>query len=214
MTAFLFDLDGLLVDSEAVHFRAYQETLNPYGIDITQEMFIESWLSGTRYGTRYYLDEAGHGDKFDEARAQKAESFRQHAIGHLELMPGVAEFLERVQAAGIPMGIGTGGYQHEYSFTMKQCGLDKIISVAVGGDEVEKNKPGPDVYLEAARQLGVDPATCIVFENSDIGMHAAINAGMKCVTIPSRWTTHQDFDGAWKQLKQINEFDLGWIDQV
>lgn len=207
--AVIFDLDGLLVDSEPLHFAAYRSVLGQFGIDITKEIFIESWLAGKHYGTTFYLNKAGIFDsqKIDQIRKEKSEKFISLAIGNLQLMPGVMEFLDLLQEAGIPCAVGTGGHQKEHDFIKKECGLERI-KIWVGGDNVAHNKPSPDIFLEAAKGLDMNPQNCIVFENSDIGISAAVNAGMKIVAIPSPYTKSQDFSRANIVLSSFQEITL------
>ena len=210
MTALLCDLDGLLIDSEGLHYDAYKIMLADYGIDLTLEMFVESWLSGKQYGTRYYLNKAGITDEKElhRARARKADLFCELAKGKLSLLPGVKLFLEAAKTANIPCAIGTGGYRQEYEFSAQECGLNNYMDVFVGGDDVEHNKPAPDIYLRVATQLGVEPNDCVVFENSVLGMKAGLQAGMRCMVIPSEYTLDQDFTGATNQFARIDEIDL------
>ena len=204
--AIICDLDGLLVDSEPLHWKAYQSVLGQYGLDINKEMFIESWLSGKHYGTTFYLNKVGINDSAEiaEIREQKSDKFIELATGILPLMPGVEEFLDMLGENEIPCAVGTGGHSKEYDFTKEECGLDRI-KVWVGGDDVKHNKPAPDIFLGAAEKLGVKPENCIIFENSDIGMSSGLAAGMKVVVIPSPYTKGQDFTGANKVLSSLSE---------
>lgn len=212
------DLDGLLVDSEQIHFEAYRIVLADYGVEITREMFVAAWLSGTRYGTHYYLQEVGVTDEAEihRARMRKAELFIQLAPGRLHLMPGAHTFLERVKAAGYACGVGTGSYEEEYRFVAETCGLDAYVQVVVGGSDVAHNKPAPDIFLKVAERLGVSPECSVVFENSDLGVSAALNAGMKCVAVPSSFTQEQNFSKATVQLERLDQVDfeklLKWIE--
>lgn len=210
MPAVLCDLDGLLIDSEGLHYEAYKLMMADYGIELTLEMFINAWLSGKQYGTRHYLNEVGITDKEElaQARARKSELFCELSKGKLRLMPGALEFLKKVKAAGIPCAVGTGGYRREYEFSAAECGLNEFVQHFVGGDDVEHNKPAPDIYLSAAQWLGVAPEDCVVFENSDIGMKAGLNAGMRCIVAPSDYTLRQDFTGATAQVESLAQVDI------
>ena len=84
----------------------------------------------------------------------------------------------------------------------------EYVEVFVGGDDVPKNKPAPDIFLKVVSELGVVPENCLVFENSDIGMHSGVAAGMKCIVIPSPYTKGQDFTGAHKVLSSLADVDL------
>jgi len=204
----LCDLDGLLVDTETVHWEAYRRALAPYGIDVTRQMFIESWLSGIHYGTVYHLNRMGVTDMevIEKVRKIKADLYIELAGKYgLKFMPGAEEFLKVVKAHEIPCGIATGGYRQEYEHTIKVCGLEKYVQVVLGGDEVTHNKPAPDLFLAVAKRLGVDPADCVVFENSSIGLHSAEKGGIPCIIVPSEWTVTQDFTGALRILKSLME---------
>lgn len=213
MPAVLCDLDGLLIDSEGLHYEAYKEVLGAYGITLTLEMFVTSWLSGEQYGTRHYLREAGITDseELNRARNHKSEVFCRIAKGRLKLMPGVRIFLDKVKAAGLPCGVGTGGYQKEYEFSARECGLEAWVDAFVGGDDVARNKPAPDIYLVAAKKLNVPPKDCVVFENSDIGMNAGLNAGMRCIVVPSPYTLAQDFSRATAKFDSLAEIDPAFL---
>lgn len=204
----LCDLDGLLADTETLHWEAYRQTLAPYGIDVTRQMFIESWLSGIHYGTVYHLNRMGVTDLkvIKEVRKKKEDLYIEFAEKQkIQFMPGAEEFLKVVKEHGISCGIGTGGYRHEYEYTIKACGLEKYVQVTLGGDEVAHNKPAPDLFLEVAKQLGVAPTDCVVFENSSIGLHAAEKGNIPCIIVPSEWTVTQDFTGALRVLKSLTE---------
>lgn len=213
MAAVICDLDGLLVDSEELHFQAYRTMLEGYGITITREEFIEKWLSETprdKYGTRYYLKQKGIIDETEiqAARHRKSDFFCEMARGKLKLMPGVAEFLAEVKGRGLPCGVGTGCYKKEYELMAAECGLGEWVQAFVGGDEVAHNKPYPDIFLAVAEQLGVLPEECVVFENTDVGVSAARNANMKCIVVPSEFSKDQDFSRAEKILTSLRETEF------
>jgi putative hydrolase of the HAD superfamily len=213
MSAVLCDLDGLLIDSEGLHYEAYKVMLKEYGIDLSVDMFVESWLGGKQYGTRYYLQKAGvmSEEELDRARRKKADLYCEMSKGKVKFMPGAEDFLKRVKEAGIKCAVGTGGYKKEYTFAANEVGLFDYAQAFVGGDEVDRNKPAPDIFLEAARQLDEEPSNCVVFENSDIGMNAGLSANMRCIVIPSEYTTQQNFEGATQQFQHMDEVDLSQL---
>lgn len=212
----IFDMDGLLVDSEALHFQAYHDVFKPFGIDLTVEMFVSGWLEGNRYGTRQYLEKIGRGDDetFQRVRDQKSERFIELARGKLQLMPGVKFFLERLKSENIVCGVGTGAYPQEYEFIANECNLKDYLEVFVGGCDVEHNKPAPDIFLEVAKRLNIEPERTIVFENSSLGMHSAFRAGMKCVIVPSPFTRNQDFTGASQMLSRIDAISIETLESM
>lgn len=209
--AFICDLDGLLVDSEQQHFEAYRSILAEYGIPLTKEEFIQGWLSGNRYGLSAHLQKAGMVDPIElkALRKEKSRRFIEGAQGKLRLMSGAKPFLEQVKRRGVLCGVGTGAHLKECEFIFDQCGLYDYIEIFVGGDQVENNKPSADIFLKVAEKLNVSPHEAIVFENSSLGVAAARAANMRCIIVPSEFTDRQDFSGAEKVLKSLEEVDFG-----
>ena len=203
------DLDGLLVDSEPLHFEAYRAVLKEYGIELTEPMFVKGWLNasqtGTRYGMRYYLEKTGihREEDVQKARHRKSDIFIQIARGRLQWMPGAEHFLQRVQKLGIPCGIGTGVYRQEYEFMDRELGLRRYVQVIIGGDDVSENKPSPMIFNAVADHLKVPRQSCWVFENSTVGLEAAVNAGMRCIVVPSRMTSDAPFKEATQILSSL-----------
>lgn len=211
MQAVICDLDGLLVDSEPLHFEAYKRVLKDFGIDLDLPTFIKGWLSAgnKHYGTQYYLEKVGASpEEIHKAREKKAQIFQEIAKGKLKTLPGVESFLQKVQDMKIPCGLGTGGYRSEYMFSVEECNLSQYFQALVGGDEADQNKPHPDIFFKTAEKLGADPEKSVVLENSDVGLHAAINGNIPCIIIPSEFTKEQDFSGANQVLSSLEEVNL------
>lgn len=203
------DLDGLLVESEGLHFEAYRDVLREFRIEIDEQMFIESWLdlkNGVRYGLSHYLHQVGIEDptEIHAVRDRKSLRFIEIAQDRLQWRAGAEDFLNEIRARGIPCGVGTGCYRKEYTFTAEALGLNQYASTIVGGDDTKTNKPEPDIFLEVAERIGVEPNRCIVFENSRLGLESAQRAGMKSVGIPSEWTANESFELATWQREKLS----------
>lgn len=211
------DLDGLLVDSEPIHFEAYKAVLHEYGIELTEPMFVKGWLNpsltGERYGMRYYLEKTGvhREEDVQKARRRKSERFIQMAKGRLHWMPGAEAFLKKVQELKIPCGIGSGVYRQEYEFMDRELGLRRYVQTIIGGDDVSENKPSPMIFNAVADHLKVPREKCWVFENSTVGLEAAINAGMRCIVVPSRMTREGSFEGATQILSSLAYVEVSKI---
>lgn len=214
--ALIFDLDGLLVDSEPLHLLAYRSILADFGLELTQQEFVEGWLSYGGKGIRYYLEKMGIEDpgKIQAVRELKADRFLQIAYEKVKLMPGAKALLQKVKSRALICGIGTGAYRREYELMVEECGLRDYIEVVVGGNEVAKNKPSPDVFLKVAEKLNVAPEQCVVFENSNLGIRAARKAKMKCLVVPSPFTAHQDFSGADQLFGSLEEIHLEKLNRL
>jgi beta-phosphoglucomutase len=180
--AFLFDLDGVIVDSMPLHTIVWQEYLDSHGIDSTD---LPARMHGARNDA---LVRVLFGAHLDEGEVQahgaaKEALFRARLAPELEqrLVPGIGEFLTRHQAR--PKAVGSNAEMANIAQVLDGAGLRGHFRAIVDGDQVAHPKPQPDIYLRAASLLGVAPAHCIVFEDSPTGVAAGRAAGMRVVGI-------------------------------
>jgi len=184
--AIVFDFDGVIVDSEASHFLALQDT-----------MVAAGWpLSGTEYGERYlgYSDRdtfaAVSDDRglrltpadIDRLAAEKGRRYEQRASAGPVLFPDAADCI-RGLAQTFPLAIASGSLRHEIATVLDLHGLSALFAAIVGADNVSAGKPHPAPYLEAARQLNVPPALCAAIEDSPWGLESARAAGMFAIGV-------------------------------
>lgn len=173
----IFDCDGTLVDTAPIHFLAVNEAMRPLGLEMAAEWyFARVGLTPEALFAEY---ERVHGVKIDTAEL----SLRYGPIftANLERAKEVAEVAEvaRANFGNVPMAVASNGHRKNVLATLEATGLISLFETVVSADEVAKGKPAPDVFLEAARRIGVLPADCIVFEDSDEGLEAARKAGMR-----------------------------------
>jgi beta-phosphoglucomutase len=180
--ALIFDLDGVIVDSMPVHelaWRRYLETLGFDGGDIPARMH------GRRNDeiVRDFLGEKIDHDTVAAHGAAKERVFREMLGDRLRenLVAGIAEWLDHVE--GAPIALATNAERANIDFTLDGAGLRRYFDVIVDGSEVSRPKPAPDVYLRAAELLKIVPGNCIVFEDSPVGVAAALAAGMRVVGV-------------------------------
>ncbi len=182
--AALFDMDGLLIDSEAVYIRAYQDAAAEIGAEISMDLCHA--MVGVPRRECEEMIQAHFGPDFDVPAFQLC--FRRHAERHMEervpVKPGVPELLAFLDGRGLKLGVATSAQRASVERYLGRAGLlDRFGAIATRAD-IERPKPHPDVYLEAARRLGVDPARCLAFEDSNIGIEAAHAAGMMAFMVP------------------------------
>ena len=182
--AALFDMDGLLIDSEAVYIRAYQDAAAEIGAEISMDL-CHAMVGVPRRECEEMIQEH-YGPAFDVPAFQLC--FRRHSARHMEervpVKPGAAELLAFLGDRGIKLGVATSAQRASVERYLGRAGLlDRFAAIATRAD-IERPKPHPDVYLEAARRLGVDPARCLAFEDSNIGLEAAHAAGMMAFMVP------------------------------
>lgn len=178
--AFLLDLDGVLVDSAPVHAAAWRALFAPFGVDFGPDRYAAE-ANGRSRGD---VIRAVLGERADHEALmrRKAELVRDHLDAHgCPEVPGAGAFLRTLRERGHPFAVATASRMPE-DF-LRAAGLDALVDVIADRTMVEHGKPAPDVFLLAAYRLGVDPARCVVVEDSPAGLAAARTAGCHTVGI-------------------------------
>jgi len=185
--ALLFDVDGVIIDSMPLHRESWKIYLERHGI---QPGDIDGRMHGKRndeivpdyFGAHLSPDEVfQHGARKEALyREMMAARFERH------LVPGVREFIRAL--TGAPLGVGSNAESENVRFTLQGAGLEHCFGAIVDGHQVDRGKPHPDVYLRAAALLDVEPARCVVFEDSMTGVHAALAAGARVVGVNTNRT--------------------------
>jgi HAD superfamily hydrolase (TIGR01509 family) len=185
---YLFDLDGTLIDSMPAHYRAWEAALRRFGLD--QELDKELFYSMGGIPTERVAELFGrhYGLSLDAAEVMEVkERIYTAGLDEVAIIEPVVDFARRV-AARHPIAIVTGGTPEVALPALKAAGLDQIFKIVITPRDVPvgRGKPAPDMFLLAARRMGVAPAACLVFEDGEPGIQAAEAAGMKVVRVVSR----------------------------
>lgn len=185
-SAAIFDMDGVLVNSNPFHIQKWIAFLKERRVAFDPEAVPRQILGmhnddafRTYFGATLTPDEMrqlGH-----ELEAQFRRAFRPHA----QPMPGLVVLLDELADAGIPMAVASSAIRENVEFVVDVLNIRRYFRVLVSGDEVTAHKPAPDIYQLAARELGAKTSECVAFEDSPPGIAAAKNAGMKCIAIAS-----------------------------
>ena len=182
--AVVFDLDGVLIQSEevwdAVREAYVRERGGRYDDEVQRAMM---GMSSTEW-SRYLHEAAGIPDEPDEINAEVVRRMLAAYRDHLPLIPGAVEAVRRL-AARFPVGLASSSNRELIDTVLEVAGLAQHFTATVSSEEVARGKPAPDVYLEAARRLGVAPERCAAVEDSHGGIRSAKSAGMRVVAIPN-----------------------------
>lgn len=183
--AFIFDLNGTMINDMEYHATAWQAILNEdlnAGLsreDVRQQMYGKNEELLVRvFGDGYFTPE-----EVAAISMKKEKSYQEAFLPELRLISGLPEFLQAAQAYGIKMGIGTAAIPFNVDFVLDNLGIRHYFKAIVSADDVQTSKPHPETFLRAAEILGVMPSECIVFEDAPKGVEAALRAGMKCVVL-------------------------------
>ncbi|WP_326671042.1 HAD family phosphatase [Streptomyces canus] len=181
----IFDLDGTLVDSEPNYYEAGRQTLAEHGVpdftwtDHERYVGISTQETVTRWKSLYGLPSS-----VPELLADKNRRYLDLARTATRAYPEMRKFVELLAGEDVPMAVASGSSPEAIDAILAGTGLDAYLRTTVSADEVPHGKPAPDVFLEAARRLGADPADCVVLEDAAPGAAAAHAAGMRCIAIP------------------------------
>jgi beta-phosphoglucomutase len=182
LLAAVFDLDGTLVDNMAFHARAWVVLMARFGVELAPGR-IEREFAGRRNQDILpaLLGRMVPPEELDQLMAEKERLYQQLYAPELALVPGASAFLDRMRSAGRPMALATASPKAARDFVLDGLGIRSAFERIVGNEDVLRGKPFPDMFLAAAKALGVSPAACVAFEDAASGIVSAKAAGM-CVT--------------------------------
>jgi pseudouridine-5'-monophosphatase len=181
--ALIFDLDGLLVDSEPLAAQAMLAFLQSFGVE--QDPIIQAQLLGRRLPEAMAISQKGYNlpGSLEELSARYGQMRIEALRGAVTVMPGAREIVAFGREQNLPMALATSGMRAHADISLAETGLAGNFEVEVTGDEVQRGKPAPDLFLLAAERLGVSPETAVVFEDSPLGVEAAVAAGMTIIAV-------------------------------
>ena len=182
-TAVLFDMDGTLIDSEPVWFETEVRLLAEYGFDLGREHWEHVLGQPTEVSSKYLVQVSGIPLTWQELSERIEVAMVEQLSQGLELLPGAKELLVELQTAGVPTALVSASSRRIVDACIGAIGAD-FFRHTVSGDDVARTKPDPQPYLLAADLLGVDPAECVVIEDSPIGTAAGAAAGCRVLSVP------------------------------
>jgi beta-phosphoglucomutase len=177
----LWDMDGVLVDTGESHFDSWQQVMAERGMPFSQQDFADTFGMNNA-GILALLGGELTGEEVQAIGDRKEVLFRQLVRGKARLLPGVLTWLARLKNAGVRQAIASSAPQENIDVLVDGLGLRQYFAAIVSGATLP-GKPNPDVFLEAARQIGVPPSACVVVEDAIAGVQAARNAGMRCIAV-------------------------------
>lgn len=206
--AVLFDMDGVLVNTEPVHYRMWKEAFHNRGLEVSYDVYkgcigtTDDYLMDLiweHYGWDFRGDKKLLEERMAiEASVPKEESFPE--------MPGVRDMLKKLYEAGFQLAIASSSPLIRIEMATDYLGVRQYFSLLNSGESVARSKPAPDIYLDTAEKLGVEPAECIVLEDSGNGSIAAVTAGMVCVGLRNPDSGDQNLEKAKVIIDSLSEF--------
>lgn len=212
ITTILFDLDGLLADTERLHCQAYRDVLAAEGVALSEAEYAEHWVRSGK-GIADWLTARGHAHDPLAVRAVKAKRYLDLLACELRPMAGALELLASLHGRK-KVGLASSSYRDAVDGVLEGLKIGHYFQAIVSGLDVERVKPAPDIFLAAARRLDATPANCLVLEDAEKGVIAAHAAGMRCIAVPNGYTRHHDFSKATAVCSSLTEISLDFIDAL
>ena len=211
MKTIIFDMDGLMFDTNSVFENAWDYAGEKIGIGKAGYMATKTLGMGIRVSRHLWIEEFG--DRYNE------DAFRKYAKEYIKfyykenIVPvkkGLFELLEYLQSEGFKIAVATSSPFYEVEKHLNDAGIFNSFQVIVSGDMVEKSKPEPDIYLKVCNLLGVKPSDCFALEDSKTGLFSAYKAGCKAIMIPDVWQADEETEKIiykkFNDLIEVREF--------
>ena len=209
----IFDMDGVLVDSEPLFLRAINRLITNEGVDPISEEENETYLLGTTVELTWErLREMRHLAAPSETYIERYDKLvRQVLIEELTPQPGVNRILDECVRRRLPRAVASSSLRSWVHLKLQAIKLGDAFDVVLGGDDVRQGKPNPEIYRLAAQCLGLPPQSCIAIEDSPVGIAAAVGSGAYTVAVRTYFTRNLDISQAHLVLDSLEEFDLGLL---
>lgn len=212
--AFIFDMDGTIVDNMAFHTRSWVTFFQRRGKDIDADEFFRT--TAGRQGKEIIRSHMGADLPDDEVAVlnqEKEAVYRELYEPHRKTLAGFDDLVGQAKAHGVALAVATAAPNANITFTLDGLDLRRHFDAVVGAADVPRGKPHPDVFLKAAERVGALPAHCIVFEDAPLGVEAARRAGMRCVVLATTLPA-EAFAGFDNVIKVVRDFSELTVDDL
>jgi beta-phosphoglucomutase family hydrolase len=204
--AFLWDMDGVLVDSAAPHYESWREVFAARDVSYTETQFKAFFGTRDDYIIRRLMGPLPD-SVVEEIADEKERRYRELIQGKVRVFPGVIPLLKVMKKGGFKIALGTSAPMENVEAVATQMGLHEYFDAVVSGEDVTEGKPSPEIYLSAAAKVGARPDRCVVFEDSPQGVESAKRAGMKCVAITNSHPA-EALKAADRVVESLEQMDL------
>jgi len=209
--AIIFDMDGVIINSEPLHFKAGKGVLKKYGKEIDWKFYSRYIGTGEEYFWSRIVKELKLNVDWKTIGDQKAAAYLEH-LKKVKAIPGVLDLIKRLKQR-YKLGLASSSVQKEIDIVLDKFKIRDCFDVVDSGEFIKKSKPEPDIYLITAKKLGVKPEECLVFEDAVNGVKAAKAAHMKCIAITTSFGV-KDLKGADFIIHTFEGFNIDRIKEL
>lgn len=204
--AVIFDMDGVLVDNSKIHFEAFVVFCKRHGVDISADALKPYFGMGNDEIIPAVLSREIEPSELKALADEKEIIYRDIFASTIKPLDGLVDMLRGLKDMGVKIAVGSSGNTDNVNFVLEKCGIASYFDAIANGDMITRAKPDPEVFLLAAKLLGIEPESCLVFEDSFAGIKAARSAGMAAIAVATTYTRdeHKDYDAIIDDFTQIN----------
>jgi len=208
--AVIFDMDGVIVDSEPINYEVIRITFEKAGVKISKKEFIEEWVvKGT--GSREAIKRHDIKMSLEDLQKIKKKIYLDVLKRKVKLKPDAKRTIINLHKK-YKLALASQGHRYNVDIIVKKFKLSKFFQAIIGKQDVNKGKPNPEIFLKASKELKVKPEECLVIEDTEKGIIAAKRAGMICIAVPDSWTKrYNDFSKADSVVNLLGEINIDVI---
>ena len=183
--AFIFDMDGLILDTERIAFKSYKEALKEYGYDFSEAFFLTLVGTNVKLTKELCLNRYGSWFPFDLLHENHNKITEEYIKKNgVPLKEGVNELIDYLKEKDYKIALATSSDREKAEYLLELVKIKDKFDYIICGNDIVNSKPNPEIFLKAAENLKVEPKECVVIEDSKFGVKAAVNAGMKVINVP------------------------------
>jgi HAD superfamily hydrolase (TIGR01509 family) len=212
--AAIFDMDGIIIDSEPLQMVAINQVMAQWDIQLSEEDFlpmIGRRLSDDFVDLKKKFPVPVEYPEFAKMKNQAYQNLIQHSI---QEMPGLSRLLKELKKANILLAVASGSGRWDIDLVLEGLGLSSAFDVITSGNEVTHGKPHPEIYILTANRLQIAPEFCVAFEDTSYGVTSAKSAGMKCVAVPHKYTVTHDFREADMVADSLQKLTVSLLQEL
>lgn len=212
--AIIFDLDGLIVDTEALAYQSWVATFREYGVALPRSAYQLDIGTAGKFDSTLELERLTGKHIPAEQLVATRMAHREQLLVDLPLLPGVLELVTAAHAAGWPLAVASSSNRVWVEGWLERLGIRRFFQCVRTRDDVAQIKPAPELFLAAAACLGIAPEACLVLEDSPPGMFAAAAAGMRCIAVPNALTIDLPRPPVALTLGSLSELTLARLGEL
>jgi beta-phosphoglucomutase family hydrolase len=206
--AVIFDMDGVIVESEDAHIKAEKQIMLERGVNVSGDELHEYTGSTARFMFTKLREKYKLKDSVETLEMEKEEILLKLIRNDIEPVAGVLVLIKRLNLRHIRLAVASGSSKQVVNYLLEKMKVASLFDAIVGAEDVQRSKPAPEIFLTAAQRLNVRPEECVVIEDANLGVEAAKKAGMKCVGYKNLHSGNQDLSEADFIIDSFQELNI------